>query len=606
VRITGNHAGTVFVADGLATPAVVEGITVMDGIGGSGGGLRLLHSHVVLRRCVITGNVASERGGGLFASGGYLRCEDCVFVDNAQSPQRSNGGAMAFWGGAAADLVNCTVVGNTPDGATTMFGSVVDATRCILEASTGLTSHCCWTADPLFCGAPADLRLSSSSPCLPGVTCLGLVGALGLGCGASPEERTYVVTTDPAGLPVTVDGETSGAPVTVTWTQYTEHSVEAPASVTGTAGSQWRFREWSDGDDIAHRMWAARDPYTWIAGYDLQHYLTVGAETGGSASPESGWHGAGDGVTVTALPDLGYVFDRWEGTGEGSYSGLANPAVVSMSGPVSEVAHFAPIAYEFSVSSSDIDPHLNAAGCVDGVRSLYLWLSCSRGGLAAFEADVTGTLPVLSFEGLGGVLNAGTCTHLLLAVPGCPAGDGVDYLMGRWLVMDGWPGGTLCLGRDDDSGDPPALAAVDCGTLQPFCARFPGVTGFSSSTASPCRREGQSCWAGGLPGPSTDARTPPAGPLATTLLPNTPNPFSGSTRLHFTLAARGRTTLRLYDVGGRLVRVFLAGDDAMAGPHELSWDGRDSDDRVVTDGVYFLRLESGPCAATRKILRVRE
>ena len=46
-----------------------------------------------------------------------------------------------------------------------------------------------------------------------------------------------------------------------------------------------------------------------------QYTLTINAEEGGTISPDAnGIYNEGATITVTATPDDGYVFDRWEGT----------------------------------------------------------------------------------------------------------------------------------------------------------------------------------------------------------------------------------------------------------------------------------------------------
>ncbi len=47
----------------------------------------------------------------------------------------------------------------------------------------------------------------------------------------------------------------------------------------------------------------------------IQYALTVSVVGGGSVSPDAnGVYDAGASITITAIPDIGYQFDRWEGT----------------------------------------------------------------------------------------------------------------------------------------------------------------------------------------------------------------------------------------------------------------------------------------------------
>ncbi len=83
-----------------------------------------------------------------------------------------------------------------------------------------------------------------------------------------------------------------------------------------------------------------------------------------------------------------------------------------------------------------------------------------------------------------------------------------------------------------------------------------------------------------------------------------PNPFNPMTTITYRVANTGPVTLRLYDLGGRLVRTLV--DDVVAfGPHEVRWDGRDDLGQVVASGVYFMRLETPGFMQVRQMTLLR-
>ena len=64
-------------------------------------------------------------------------------------------------------------------------------------------------------------------------------------------------------------------------------------------------------------------------------------------------------------------------------------------------------------------------------------------------------------------------------------------------------------------------------------------------------------------------------------------PFSGPTRMRWTLDRASQVELAIVDVTGRRVRHLVSGLYS-AGTHEFTWDGRDDDGRAVRAGAYFM------------------
>lgn len=72
--------------------------------------------------------------------------------------------------------------------------------------------------------------------------------------------------------------------------------------------------------------------------------LDVVAGAGGSASPAGRtWELPGTQTTITSTVGAAYTWYGWTGTGPGSYTGLNRTAVVTVDGPVTETASFAPL-----------------------------------------------------------------------------------------------------------------------------------------------------------------------------------------------------------------------------------------------------------------------
>jgi len=97
---------------------------------------------------------------------------------------------------------------------------------------------------------------------------------------------------------------------------------------------------------------------------------------------------------------------------------------------------------------------------------------------------------------------------------------------------------------------------------------------------------------------------PPAQPVRLELAPARPNPFGASTVLRFALPCAGPVRVEVLDPQGRRLRRLFAGPLG-AGPHEVTWDGRDGQGDAVATGIYWVRIETGSEAATRKVVRMR-
>ena len=95
------------------------------------------------------------------------------------------------------------------------------------------------------------------------------------------------------------------------------------------------------------------------------------------------------------------------------------------------------------------------------------------------------------------------------------------------------------------------------------------------------------------------------GPVRFWLGPNTPNPFNPFTTIRYELPTAARVNLRVFDLGGRLVRVLRNQELESRGTHEALWDGRDLSGRDVGAGVYIYQLDAGRFSETRRMTLVK-
>lgn len=113
--------------------------------------------------------------------------------------------------------------------------------------------------------------------------------------------------------------------------------------------------------------------------------------------------------------------------------------------------------------------------------------------------------------------------------------------------------------------------------------------------------------------PSAVAEREDGAPDGFVLLQNYPNPIwrgaetrNSSTTIHFNLPMAAQVILKIYNSFGQEVQELLAQPFA-AGRHQVNWDGRDHAGKLLTSGVYFIRMTAtsrvhGEIVQARKML----
>jgi hypothetical protein len=93
-------------------------------------------------------------------------------------------------------------------------------------------------------------------------------------------------------------------------------------------------------------------------------------------------------------------------------------------------------------------------------------------------------------------------------------------------------------------------------------------------------------------------------PHANFLTANYPNPFNPTTTIEYGTTMAGRVLLKIYDVGGRLVRTL---DDGFHSPgiFAVQWDGKTDAGTSASSGVYFYQLIAPGFTKTRKMVLLK-
>jgi YVTN family beta-propeller protein len=82
------------------------------------------------------------------------------------------------------------------------------------------------------------------------------------------------------------------------------------------------------------------------------------------------------------------------------------------------------------------------------------------------------------------------------------------------------------------------------------------------------------------------------------------NPCRFSVPIKYELTNIGNISIRIYDLSGQCVKTLINADQN-EGLYEINWNGTDNSNRVLPQGIYFVRMEAGDYQVTSKIVLLR-
>jgi photosystem II stability/assembly factor-like uncharacterized protein len=86
------------------------------------------------------------------------------------------------------------------------------------------------------------------------------------------------------------------------------------------------------------------------------------------------------------------------------------------------------------------------------------------------------------------------------------------------------------------------------------------------------------------------------------LLQNYPNPFPHSTIIQYNIPNSANVTLLIYDLTGRFINELIE-EKQKVGKYSVSWDGKNLNGEIVSNGVYFYQLELGSGQRSKKFTK---
>jgi len=94
-------------------------------------------------------------------------------------------------------------------------------------------------------------------------------------------------------------------------------------------------------------------------------------------------------------------------------------------------------------------------------------------------------------------------------------------------------------------------------------------------------------------------------PLVTGLDYNFPNPFNPETTIRFTIAKNDTpATLTIFNVKGQEVKRLIS-STLKSGIHSVVWDGTDNQNKPLSNGIYFYRLQTPQSSFTLKMVMLK-
>jgi photosystem II stability/assembly factor-like uncharacterized protein len=409
-----------------------------------------------------------------------------------------------------------------------------------------------------------------------------------------PTGISVAVQTNPAGRSFSVDDVEYTSTQIFDWNPGDSHTIATSSPQAGAGGTQYVWVSWNSGGTISQTV-APTTSRIYTANFTTQHYLTMTAGANGAVDPASGWHDAGTPVEITATPDAGYGFNGWTGSGSGSYSGDANPATVTMDGPILETAAFG-TSVAVTVRSAPSGRSFNVDGTPYTSSQTFTWVPGSPHTIEATSPQNTSADTRYLFTTWS---DGGAATHTV-----SPTGNATytaTFKVQFVLTVTAGAGGTAS----------PVGGWTDGGSLV-------------SVTASPDSGYSFDSWSGTGSGSYTGARNPatvtlngpitqqanfrvgtsPPTPGTLTLLDSVPNPFTDETEIRFGLPSAADVTIDVFDVTGRRVlSAVMRGVPAGWASYQLlattGAGGR------LDGGVYFVRVTAAGTAQTGKLVVLR-
>jgi hypothetical protein len=144
--LDGGSERVVTVISGERMNTIIDGFTITGGSADLGGGIGILGSEPIIRRCVFLSNTASNRGGGAYVYNASPRFDRCTFRANSAN----EGGGAFIYSANYARFDGCTFLENSATSEGGAYGSTFATTRfdrCLFAENDGASRGGAYAGD---------------------------------------------------------------------------------------------------------------------------------------------------------------------------------------------------------------------------------------------------------------------------------------------------------------------------------------------------------------------------------------------------------------------------------------------------------------------------
>jgi hypothetical protein len=103
---------------------------------------------------------------------------------------------------------------------------------------------------------------------------------------------------------------------------------------------------------------------------------------------------------------------------------------------------------------------------------------------------------------------------------------------------------------------------------------------------------------------TSNAEQPKAIPEGFALSQNYPNPFNPTTNFSYSVPKASDVRIAVYDLFGREIKT-LVNESKDAGTYSITWNGRDNNNKQVSTGVYFYKMQTAGFEKTMKMMLMK-